>query len=288
MTAWRLVLCGVAALGVALADLGATQDTVFRGAADAVNVGVSVRRDNRPVTDLTLADFVLSDNGVAQTVSTLTYEKFPVDTTVLFDVSESVTGSVMTQLRRALADFRTALRPADRMRLVAFNMRIRELLALDAPASSTEAALASLVPGGSSAVSDALSVALASGAERDRRHFIVMFSDGKDSASITRPELLLDVARRTTPTVSIVLATPARQWSDSLYVDLAAETGGTVVSLLPTDTLGGSLRRALEQFRSSYVLTYIPTGVPSTGTHTLEVKVRRAGVEVRARKSYSN
>jgi hypothetical protein len=131
-------------------------------------------------------------------------------------------------------------------------------------------------------------VALASGSERDRRHFIVMFSDGKDSASITRPELLLDVARRTTPTVSIVLATPARQWSDSLYADLAAETGGTVVSLLPTDTLGGSLRRALEQFRSSYVLTYVPTGVAATGTHKLDVKVKRAGVEVRARKSYSN
>jgi VWFA-related protein len=262
------------------------QAPVFRAGADAVTVGVSVRRANRPVADLAMADFVLSDNGVPQTISTMSFEKLPVDTTILFDISGSVAGSVMTQLRRAVADFRKSLRPDDRIRLVTFNMRIRRLLDLDAPAEAAEAAFASLVPGGSSSVSDALAVALASGTRPDRRHFIVMFSDGTDSASITRPELLMEVARRTTPTVSVVLATPARQWSDSLYVDLAAETGGTVVSLLPTDTLGGSLRSALDQFRSSYVLTYTPTGVPASGAHTIDVRVKRPGVDVRARRGY--
>jgi Ca-activated chloride channel family protein len=269
-----------------LADLSARQQPVFRAAAEAVTVGVSVRRGGRPVSDLTTADFEITDNGVPQTVSALSYEKLPVDTTILFDVSGSVAGSVMTRLRRAVTDFRASLRPGDRVRLVAFNMRVRQLFDLDATPAAADAAFASLVPGGSSAISDALAVALASGTDRDRRHFIVMFSDGKDSASITRPEVLLDVARRTTPTVSIVLATPARQWSDSLYADLAAETGGTLVSLLPTDTLGGSLRSALDAFRSSYVLTYSPAGVPASGAHAIDVKVKRSGVEVRARRGY--
>jgi VWFA-related protein len=274
-------------LGVlTLADLSARQQPVFRAAAEAVTVGVSVSRGGRPVSDLTTADFEITDNGVPQTVSALSYEKLPVDTTILFDVSGSVAGSVMTRLRRAVTDFRSSLRPGDRVRLVAFNMRVRQLFDLDATPAAADAAFASLVPGGSSAISDALAVALASGTERDRRHFIVMFSDGKDSASITRPEVLLDVARRTTPTVSIVLATPARQWSDSLYADLAAETGGTLVSLLPTDTLGGSLRSALDAFRSSYVLTYSPAGVPASGAHAIDVKVKRSGVEVRARRGY--
>lgn len=282
----RRIVCLLALmLGVLLADVRG-QDVIFRAAADAVTVGVSVRRAGRPVTDLAAADFTVSDNGVVQTLQTFGYEKLPVDITVLFDVSGSVAGSALTQLRRALGDFRASLRPDDRMRLVVFNMRVRQLLDFGAPSASADAAFASLVPGGSSSVSDALAVALASGTPPGRRHFVVMFSDGRDSASITRPEALLDVARRTTPTVSIVLATPARQWSDSLYAEIAAETGGTVVSLLPTETLGGSLRRALDEFRSSYTLTYVPEGVARDGAHAIDVKVRRPGVDVRARKGY--
>jgi hypothetical protein len=114
----------------------------------------------------------------------------------------------------------------------------------------------------------------------------VLFSDGKDSISLQTPELLLDLARTTTPTVSIVLATPARTASDRIYAELAAETGGTVVSLLPTDTLGGSLRGALERFRSSYVLSYTPTGVAAPGAHAIVVTVARPGLDVRARRGY--
>jgi hypothetical protein len=46
------------------------------------------------------------------------------------------------------------------------------------------------------------------------------------------------------------------------------------------------LQRALDQFRSSYVLTYTPTGVPRAGAHPNAVKVKRGGVAVRARKGY--
>src|SRR5687768_17731231 len=88
-------LAGVAAAGV----LAAEQQPVFRSAADAVTVNVSVRRSNRPVTDLRARDFVVRDNGVTQTVAALVYEKLPVDVTVLLDVSGSVAGLVLDQLR---------------------------------------------------------------------------------------------------------------------------------------------------------------------------------------------
>jgi VWFA-related protein len=269
-----------------LVDVAVGQVPVFRAGVDAVTVGVSVRRGNRPVTGLTIGDFTLTDNGVVQPLTTMSYETLPIDVTVLFDISGSVTGAVMDQLRRSIADLRRSVQPLDRLRVWTFNMRIRQLLAFDAPPAAADAAFTTLVAGGSSAVLDAVAVALASGGSPDRRQLVVLFSDGKDSISLQTPELLLDLARTTTPTVSIVLATPARTASDRIYAELAAETGGTVVSLLPTDTLGGSLRGALERFRSSYVLSYTPTGVAAPGAHAIVVTVARPGLDVRARRGY--
>jgi VWFA-related protein len=271
---------------VAGARAGAQDAAVFRSNVDAVTVGVSVQRGGRPVSDLTQADFELADNGVAQTIGALSYEKLPIDLTVLLDVSTSVNARLLDQLRRAVVDLRKGLLPQDRLRLVLVNMRIRRVVDFDDPPAAIDAAFADLTSGGASAVLDALAVSLASPAPPDRRQFAVIFTDGKDSISINTPDMLLDTARRTTAAVSIVLATPLRRPADRVYADLAAETGGQVVSLLPGETFGATLRRALDQFRSSYVLTYTPTGVPRPGAHTIAVRVKRSGVDVRARKGY--
>jgi hypothetical protein len=71
------------------------------------------------------------------------------------------------------------------------------------------------------------------------------------------------------------------------FADLiAADTGGSVVAVSPTENVTSTFRRILEQFRTSYVLYFTPTGVDRKGTHTLEVKVKDAKVEVRARRGY--
>jgi VWFA-related protein len=282
--AWTCLAAGL--LIVSGARAGAQDATVFRSNVDAVTVGVSVQRGGRPVADLTQADFELADNGVAQTIGALSYEKLPIDLTVLLDVSTSVNARLLDQLRRAVVDLRKGLLPQDRLRLVLVNMRIRRVVDFDDPPAAIDAAFADLTSGGASAVLDALAVSLASAAPPDRRQFAVIFTDGKDSISINTPDMLLDTARRTTTAISVVLATPLRRPADRVYTDLATETGGQVVSLLPGETFGATLRRALDQFRSSYVLTYTPTGVPRTGTHTIAVKVKRSGVDVRARKGY--
>jgi VWFA-related protein len=284
MTMRPLWIVGV--IGLLGASVAAGQQPVFRTATDAVTVNVSVRRNNRPLTNLRAEDFTIRDNGVTQAIRAFVYERLPVDLTVLFDVSGSVTGSVLDQLRRSVQELRRSLRPEDRMQVFTFNMQVRRLIGFTDPSSAIDPAFARVEAGGSSAVRDALAVALVSESPNDRRQFIVLFSDGHDNVSVTSPAQLLEVARRTTPTVSAVLATPTRRPVDRAYLDLAAETGGTTISLLPTDRLGDVLRRSLDQFRSSYLLTYVPTGVTPTGRHEIEVTVHRPEVEVRARKGY--
>lgn len=274
---------------------------VFRASADVVTVEASVRRDRRPIMGLKAADFELLDNGVPQQITDVAYEKLPIDVTVLLDISASVTGPVLDELRRALRQLRTDLRPTDRLKLMAFNMRIRRLVDFADPGSVSDTALASLGGAGSSAVFDSLAVALASPAPAGRRQLIVLFSDGQDSSSITDAEILLDVAKRSTATVAVVLASSLRQRPASLLRNasslgsmtvggladqIASETGGFVAEITPGDNLSSTFRRVLEQFRTTYVVYYTPRGIERTGSHTLEVRVKRPGADVRARRGY--
>ena len=59
-----------------------------------------------------------------------------------------------------------------------------------------------------------------------------------------------------------------------------------VTSVKSGENLTSKFRRMVQDFRSSYVLYFTPRGVERTGPHTLEVRVKRPGVEVRARRGY--
>jgi VWFA-related protein len=80
------------------------------------------------------------------------------------------------------------------------------------------------------------------------------------------------------------ILTEARQAKEMLR-DFAALTGG--VSLVDTNDVLGSIDRAMRDASSHYVLSYEPA-IPAKGTEYrgIEVKVRRPGVRVLARRGY--
>jgi hypothetical protein len=140
-------------------------------------------------------------------------------------------------------------------------------------------------------------VALTTAAPAGRRRLIVVFTDGLDSSSISDPEILFDVARRSTPMVAVVLASASPQLPASMFVPratpptmtvgrlydrIANETGGIVVPVSTGGHLSATFRRVLSEFRASYVLYFTPRGVERAGAHTLDVRVKREGVDVRA------
>jgi VWFA-related protein len=280
----------------------------FRSSAHAVMLSVSVRRGNRPVTGLGAEDFRVFDSGVPQQIADFSYESLPVDVTVVLDVSESVTGRILEDLQRAVRQLRSDLREDDRLKLITFNMRVRRQVDFTTSTAALDDGFEAIRPFGSSAVLDALAVALTSPAPEDRRQLIVLFSDGQDSSSITEPGGLFDIVRRTSPTLAVVLASPpavltnvvlapalinplrtASQVSAmrlDLYRGLALETGGALLQITPRDSLASAFRRVLDDFRSSYVLHFVPTGVTPGGVHTLDVQVDREGVDVRTRREY--
>jgi VWFA-related protein len=282
----------------------AQQQPTFRSEINAVVVDASVRdRSRRAVTNLQPADFVVIDNGVPQEVDNVSYGKLPIDVTVALDVSYSVTGVVLERLRRAVGQLMRELRREDRLKLILFNMHVTRIVDFTTDADSVDRAIRTATAGGATALLDAISTALVSASAPDRRQLIVFFTDGNDSISVTAPDTLTMVAQRTRGTLTFVMPSlinrrPASSATSgaSRQVSLrplapvlsaiADETGGTVLPVDEGTDLAGAFTRVLDDFRSAYVLYYNPRGVDRGGYHRLEVRVKREGATVQARRGY--
>ena len=90
MTTLRgLVVMMTCALALAGVHPAAQQRPVFTAKSAGVAVNVFVRNGTVPVLALSSADFVLTDNGVVQTVDTEGIESLPFDLTLALDTSGS-------------------------------------------------------------------------------------------------------------------------------------------------------------------------------------------------------
>jgi len=140
-----LGVLGLAILSLANQYQGAqSPQATFRGRADFVAVDVAVRQRGRPVSGLAASDFELFDNGKPQEIADLSYEKLPIDVTIALDISSSVTGDVLDQLRRSVGQLTSDLGAGDRLRLLTFNTRISRLMDFTAPVSGADAAFSQI------------------------------------------------------------------------------------------------------------------------------------------------
>src|SRR5512145_3039240 len=76
----------------AAALIASAEAQQFRTGVEVVRVDALVMAGRQPVTGLTAADFEVRDNGVAQTVSDLSFERLPLNIICVLDVSGSVQG----------------------------------------------------------------------------------------------------------------------------------------------------------------------------------------------------
>jgi VWFA-related protein len=208
-----------------------TQDRQpFRSTADAVRVDVSVQRGGSPVAGLTLENFELLSDGVPQQIADLSVGRLPIDVTVALDVSSSVSGQLLADLRDEIGQLTSRLGGGDRLKLMVFNMRVRRLMDFGGRDRDATSALNRVSATGGTSLLDTIAVALTSAAPEDRRQLVIVFSDGADTSSISSPAVLLEVARRTTPTVAFVgpMGTSAPSVNTRATGSTPAQSSGTV------------------------------------------------------------
>ncbi len=127
----------------------------------------------------------------------------------------------------------------------------------------------------------------------DGRKVVLVFTDGDDTASKLGVGKVMDKAREKDVMVYAVgLQTEyfngqqrVRSSPDRGLKRLAEDTGGGYFELKKTAELGETFTRVAQELHSQYVLGFSPE--TSDGKiHKLEVRVKKAGMNARARKTY--
>jgi VWFA-related protein len=295
----------------ALVHARADQRPIFRARTDLVTVQVSVTEGNRPVQGLTLKDFELTDNGVRQQLELLDTDTLPIDLTVVLDQSGSMARS-FDEVKRDVQEIAGMLRPADRIRVITFAGDIRETVAFQPP--DGDLSLHTLAAAGSTSLFDAVAAAIVRATDSERRHLIVVLTDGVDTSSLLDRGALDDLSRHSEAVLYAAVAVPPvpeppppaprtqteplmfrRSWTPPLTgardagpLRVAVDnTGGVWEWLWSIGRAPRGVGRALEWFRTVYVVRYRATGVAPRGWHEVQVKLTRPGdYDVRARMGY--
>ena len=72
----------------------------------------------------------------------------------------------------------------------------------------------------------------------------------------------------------------------SFLTALAEETGGKFINTERSDRLRETFAQIVTEFRSRYLLTYIPAGVDAGGWHRIDVKLKNKKGNITARRGY--
>jgi hypothetical protein len=279
-------------LGTAQGSLVGQQPT-FRAVGEVVTVSVSVRDGNRPVAGLTATDFELLDSGAVQEISALTEESLPIDVTLLLDTSSSVQGQMLERLKTGVLDVSKLLGPDDRFRLIEVRQHVREAFSFRAGGSPPT--LDGLLAVGATSLHDGLAAAMIHANVPDRRHVIVLLTDGRDTASIMNADATVKLAGLTDSVVHAVVPIEGDRFSGGrgpgdlpVLREITSRTGGEIFVIALNDSLSAAFTRVIADFRASYLLRYSPRGVPHEGWHDIGVRVLKSRkYEVRARRGYT-
>lgn len=273
----------IATTVVAGAITGSAQSPLFTSRVDGVRVDVLVTERGRPIAGLRPADFDVLDNGVPQAIDLADLGDVPVNVVLTLDVSASVDGPKLEALKRAGGALIGALADADRAALVTFNRVVIRQVPLTRDIDDLRTALEGAESWGDTALVDASLGAMLLGDTDAGRTLVVIFSDGVDTASSSRPELVIETARRVN---GVVYAVSSSEETPAFLRDLTAATGGRVLDIGEAGDPGPAFLEILQEFRLRYVMTFTPTGVTAGGWHRLDVRVKRPGTRAQHRAGY--
>ena len=291
----KLTSIAALALAISIAVLRAEQQPTFRAGVDVVRIDVSVMNGLNPVADLTARNFVVTDNGVPQTLDSVSLDTVPLDLMLVLDTSGSLAGERLTHLIDAMHGLVKSLRPEDTASLMTFSEPVRLAVQSTRDRAPLVAALTGLTADGSTSVNDAIFLALQLRPDAgESRPVLLLFSDGRDTSSWLRSDHVIEATKRSGMVVHVVELV-ADQWlgargaeaKPSAFLGTLAETGGGRRWFAKSSRdLRELFGKALNELRARYLLTYSPDGVAREGWHDVKVSLKNARGEVTARPGY--
>ena len=279
----------------AVALLGASAAAQFKSGTLTVPLYVTVTdRESRIVPDLQQDDFEVYDNGQRQKLTLFDNKNTPISVIVMLDTSGSMT-LILDRVKEAAEQFLIRLLPEDMGRVGAFNDKI-EFLPKDEFTSDRDLLIRSLKEldfGYPTKLWDAVDESIRRFEGVQGRKVTLVFPDGADTASRRDLDDVMQQARvKEMMVYTIGLETEIfngqrreRSSPDRGLKKLSEETGGGFFLLKKQDELGPTFTRVAQELHSQYVLGFTPATLDGK-VHKLEVKIKKPGMNARARKSY--
>jgi Ca-activated chloride channel homolog len=234
---------------------------------------------------LTVKDFEIRDNGKLKDITLFQAGQLPITVALLLDDSPSMRPSKPTTVAAASA-FVRRLTPPDRATIGVFSRTVR----IEGDLTSDRAELLDRLrlvvpPMAGTSLWDAANAGLAVLEGEGGRRVLLMLTDGDDNSSEISPtEIVGRVAREGVMIYGIGLRGGDGRLN-TVFRDLARNSGGWFFELKNADKLDLTFQRVADELHSQYLLGFSPE-VLDGSVHRLEVKVKRGGMTVRARKSY--
>jgi Ca-activated chloride channel family protein len=295
----------------------AQQQPPFRSGANTVAVYTTVTdSEGRLATELTRDDFEIYDNGKLQPLTLFASEIQPITVVMMLDRSGSMKMNAKL-VEYAAEAFIGKLMDADKARIGSFAVSIQvdpEEFTADRLQLVRIIRSQLQPPDGPTPLWNAVNVAMRELQQQEGRRVVLVFTDGMDEPMNFkgRNVSLMDVIDRATREDVMVYAIgleglmpggggnrvplpnerfgsiyrgPTTQRPDPGLEKIAKETGGGYFELDKTEGLAGTFARVADELHRQYALGFEPTKLDGKA-HKLEVKVKRSGMKVRARRSY--
>jgi Ca-activated chloride channel family protein len=288
-------------LTAALAVPAIASQQVFRAGTDLVSLNVTVLNGaGQLVSNLDRRDFQIFEDGVEQEVANFARDPQPIALSLVLDSSMSMERKLAVA-QEAASGFVRRLREKDIAQIVDFDSRPNIQQSFTGDVGTLERAIRATQAGGSTALYDALYVALdelklvrTRTHDEIRRWAIVVLSDGEDTSSLNTYEDVLDLAKRAEVIVyAIGLRSkddaPSRKFNQAEFVlrSLSQETGGRAYFVDDVGQLAVIYSRIADELGHQYSLGYSSKNLAHDGAwRRVHVKVTRGDATARTRSGY--
>jgi Ca-activated chloride channel homolog len=240
------------------------------------------------VQGLTRDTFRVREDGVVQKLTAFAGENIPLEVVVAVDVSESMTDAMPT-LKAAVKGFLGALRPSDKVSLLAFNDNIFTLARRSTDPQVRLKAVDRLSPWGGTALYDAILTAIGTVGKQPGRRALVVFTDGEDQNSVStikRVQTRLETSDATIYTIGLGRSVTNRALATSLE-QIATMSGGRAFIVDDVKELDRVFREIVEELSHQYLLSYASTNEARDGSwRKIQVEVTDKSLRVRHRQGY--
>ena len=264
-------------------------DSVIRINSDLVQLHVRViDRNNKPIGNVTKAEFHIYEDGVPQTIESFSREEVPISYGLAVDTS----ASLRSQIQSVIDAGKTIVnsnKPGDETFLVRFisSDKIQTEQDFTDKKDLLMDALDNLyVEGGQTAVIDAVYLSAEHVSEYKkndendrRRRALIIITDGEDRSSFYKPEQLFARLREEDVQIYVIgfvneldkeagfIRKSPREKAVGLINKLASETGGRAFFPESISELPQIANEIVRDMRTQYVIAYNPTNKAQDGSY---------------------